>query len=97
MVTKHGFDLVKSAYRFTEISLFEPVKLAGPEGLGRKNFKIETKCNYKMGSEALVPISVPKVNSYCDMGIEALNLFLYLYTIKKDSIVQIGYCLECKR
>jgi hypothetical protein len=31
--------LVKSAYRFTEISLFEPVKLAGPEGLGKKKLQ----------------------------------------------------------
>jgi hypothetical protein len=39
MVTKHGFDLVKSAYRFTEIPLFEPVKLAGPEGLSKKKLQ----------------------------------------------------------
>jgi hypothetical protein len=29
----------------------------GPEGLGRKNFKIETQCNYKSGPRERVPIS----------------------------------------
>jgi hypothetical protein len=45
-------------YKYSISGLILLLENMGPEGLGRKNFKIETQCNYKSGPRECVPISV---------------------------------------